>query len=482
MGESLILTDLPNPAPCHPYLSEQIFRCQSRGRPNTGMMLIEPNIVPVIGRPMEVCQPLTEAASISCNAILQLARQLQDLRETDNPIKHFEDFEHAVNALFNQAQQDFLAESLADQDINVPAIEIEGICYKRVLRSHQTYQTTVGPVRVMRTLYRNGKEQCIVPLELKTGIIEGFWTPRAAKQVAWIVAQMPPGEAKGLFELMGGMSPSESSLSRFSGRFNEQWEQHREPFEDILIEQLKVPENAATVATSLDGVMLPMKDGKRKEKRAKSASEGKRTQGPAGCKEASCGTLSFYDAQGDRLSTIRIGRMPEAKKVTLKQSLAALLREALRQKPKLSLVKVADGAKDNWSYLSNELPTGVEVVDFYHAAEHLKKAFDQAYGENSPKSKEKFATYRHVLKEEQDGVERVIKALAYLHKKHPRRSKLKTELEYFRNNRQRMRYAEHLANNLPIGSGVVEAACKTLVTQRMKCSGMRWRRPGGQEF
>ena len=43
-----------------------------------------------------------------------------------------------------------------------------------------------------------------------------------------------------------------------------------------------------------------------------------------------------------------------------------------------------------------------------------------------------------------------------------------------------MRYAEQLANNLPIGSGVVEAACKTLVTQRMKCSGMRWRRPGGQ--
>ena len=75
---------------------------------------------------MEVCQPLTEAASISCNAILQLARQLQDLRETDNPIKHFDDFEHAVNALFNQAQQDFLAESLADQDINVPAIELKG--------------------------------------------------------------------------------------------------------------------------------------------------------------------------------------------------------------------------------------------------------------------------------------------------------------------------------------------------------------------
>ena len=92
-------------------------------------------------------------------------------------------------------------------------------------------------------------------------------------------------------------------------------------------------------------------------------------------------------------------------------------------------------------------------------------------------------TYRHILKEESEGVEKVIKALAYQYKQHPRRSKLQTELEYFRNNRSRMRYAEHLAENLPIGSGVVEAACKTLVTQRMKCSGMRWRtQPEAKEF
>ena len=98
--------------------------------------------------------------------------------------------------------------------------------------------------------------------------------------------------------------------------------------------------------------MLPMKDGKRQEKREQSTAEGKRTRGPAGCQEASCGTLSFYDVEGERLSTIRIGRMPESKKVTLKQSLSRFLNEALRQKPQLSLVKVADGAKDNWTYLA----------------------------------------------------------------------------------------------------------------------------------
>ncbi|MCW7551702.1 hypothetical protein NX722_03390 [Endozoicomonas gorgoniicola] len=74
-----------------------------------------------------------------------------------------------------------------------------------------------------------------------------------------------------------------------------------------------------------------MKDGKRKGKREQNKSGGKRTRGPASCQEVSCGTLSFYDAWGERLSTVRIGRMPESKKVTLKNSLSELLDEARRQ-------------------------------------------------------------------------------------------------------------------------------------------------------
>jgi hypothetical protein len=74
----------------------------------------------------------------------------------------------------------------------------------------------------------------------------------------------------------------------------------------------------------------------------------------------------------------------------------------------------------------------------------------------------------------------LIRALDYLHRKHPRSARVTKELAYFRNNRHRMRYREFKAEGLPIGSGVVEAACKTLVTQRLKQSGMRWEEQGGQ--
>jgi hypothetical protein len=74
----------------------------------------------------------------------------------------------------------------------------------------------------------------------------------------------------------------------------------------------------------------------------------------------------------------------------------------------------------------------------------------------------------------------VINALAYLSRKHPRVKRLRSELSCFRKNRHRMRYAEWKAEGFVIGSGIVEAACKTLVAQRLKLSGMRWSSTGAQ--
>ena len=152
----------------------------------------------------------------------------------------------------------------------------------------------------------------------------------------------------------------------------------------------------------------------------------------------------------------------------------------LNQQPDLKVVAIADGAKDNWRFLDHAFPNATAVVDFFHAADHLKTALDNAYGENTPQAKAQFAKLRRRLRDESNGVDVVIRSLRYLHHKHPRRKILARELAYFRNNRHRMRYADLKAMHLPIGSGVVEAACKTLVTQRLKLSGMRWRHQGGQ--
>ena len=382
-----------------------------------------------------------------------------------------------------EAEREVLAEELSKADIDGAAVVIEGMMCRRVLRCAQTYQTASGPVQVERTLYKDRTDphaRSLVALDAQVGIIEGRWTPLAAKQATWVVSQMTPQLAEELFARVGNMTPSKSSLDRWPKALSARWECDREAFEETLRDATEIPEGTVTVAVSLDGVMAPMKDTDPVGTRQRAAQEGKLAKGPAGYREVGCGTLSFCDAEGTMLSAIRIARMPEAKKATLKRSLLAELMVVLKRRPGLRVAKVADGAEDNWTFLHDELPEGPEVVDFYHAAEHLNAALAAVYGDGTLQTQRRFNDLRHVLREEPDGVDTVITALAHLRRKHARNRRIATELAYFRKNRHRMRYALMAARGIPIGSGVVEAACKTLVAQRLKCSGMRWGIDGGQ--
>lgn len=399
------------------------------------------------------------------------------------PKETFEAFEGRLHRQLQEVERELLAEDLGRADVDAEGILVEGTAYRRVLRAEEMYMTAAGPVRVERTLYKDRTdegERALVPMELKAGIVGGFWTPLAARQAAWVVSQMSPQMSEELFARVGNMTPSKSSLDRLPKLLADRWNDDRKGFEATLREAITVPDEAVTVMASLDGVLAPMKDGDAVEKRAKTAAQGQIAKGPAGYREVGCATLSFYDKEAKCLAAVRMARMPEPHKVSLKLALTAELEVALAKRPDLRLVKAADGANDNWTFLHRDLPPGDEVVDFFHAAGHLSDALAAAYGDGSIEARRRFAELRHVLLEEDGGVEVVIRALVYLRDKHPRSKRIATELGYFRKRRRRMRYAEMKAQCLPIGTGLTEAACKTLVTQRLKQSGMRWSQEGGQ--
>jgi hypothetical protein len=422
------------------------------------------------------------ALSSAPSAFERLEQFLSAPRSPAQPGESFEEFERERHRYCVAAECEALGAVLARWDVNVPVLEIDGERYRQVLRSETEYRCAAGPVRVERSLYGRDRvgEAAFCPLQLRAGIVQGYWSPRAARQALRTVAQMPAAEAAQQFAELGNRPPSRSSLERLPKAIKARWAAQREHVEGQLRAQWTVPAGAVSVAVSLAGVRVPMREGAREAKRAQSRVAGKQPRGPAGYQEVGCGTLSFFDAAGERLATLRLARMPQAKKATLKAMLTAEWAAAQQQCPCLQLVKLADGTRDNWRYLSNALPEGIEVVDFYHAAEHLKVAFAQLHGPASPAATAQFEKYRHLLRHAEDGVEKVIRTLAYHSQQHPRRPKLRTELQYFRRQRHRLRYAQVAAQKLPIGSGVVEAACKTLAAQRMKGSGMRWRQPGGQ--
>ena len=150
----------------------------------------------------------------------------------------------------------------------------------------------------------------------------------------------------------------------------------------------------------------------------------------------------------------------------------AMIREA---RPDLVLVAAADGVLSNWEFLA-KLDPHAEVLDIWHAVEHLHVVAQSARDPDSW-----FRKWRGVPMNEHDGVERVIRAMRHLRNRCSRgRADVERELEYFRKNRSRMRYRALQDRNLPIGSGVVEAANKSIVTKRFKGSGMRWSMEGGQ--
>lgn len=416
---------------------------------------------------------------------LQLLRQFLDdagVRQR-GPKETFEAFEARLHSSLQAVERELLAEDLARADVDAEAILVDGATLRRVLRAEQTYMTSAGPVSVSRTLYKDRTdpgERAVVPMELRAGIVDGFWTPHAAKQAAWVVAQMSPKTGEELFKRIGNMAPSKSSLDRLPKKLAARVDEDRREFEAALREAMVIPERTACVMISIDGVLAPMNDGGASEKKAKTAARGQVAKGPAGYREVGCATLSFCDEDGECLAAIRMARMPEPHKAGLKKSILAELKTALEMRPDLKIVKAADGAVDNWRFLHEEVPEGEEVVDFFHAAEHLNAALAAAYGVATRETRRRFADLRHVLLEDPDGVGTVIRALTYLRNKHPDKKEIATELGYFRKRRNLMRYAEMRERGLPIGTGVTEAACKTLVTQRLKQSGMRWGHKGGQ--
>ncbi len=397
--------------------------------------------------------------------------------------RDFYEFEKSLHERLREAEREIVADVMAASDIDADAIEVAGRVHRRVLRSKQTYMTASGEVQVERWLYKDRADptaHALAALDLRLGIVEGFWTQRAAEQASWVVTQMTPQKAEELFARVGNMDPSKSSIDRLPRALGERWEAEREKYEHVLREAIVVPEGAVSIAVSIDGVLAPIDGGANPTSvRSAAAREGRLSKGPAGYREIGCATLAFCDAKGDLISAVRFGRGPESKKLTLKETLRKDLEHVLQQRPDLKVAKIADAGGDNWEYLSS-LPAGPEILDFFHATEHLAAALAAVHGDGTFETRHKFELLRHRLLMEDEGAQAVINSLEYLRRKNPRIKRVAQVLAYFRKNKHRMRYAEWKRDGFMIGSGVVEAACKTLVAQRLKLSGMRWSHKGAQ--
>lgn len=298
----------------------------------------------------------------------------------------------------------------------------------------------------------------MVPLERKAKLVGGSYTPKFSQMISWKYTHLSAGVVCEDMELNHGRKLS-TKLVQSIGEAVSDFAVDKE-FE-MCYDLPEFEEIVSHIAISRDGTTTRI----RKE----------------GYRETMCGTISFYNSDGDRLHTIYSACAPEYGKKTFEEVLDMEIERVKAAIPKVSYVGLADGSKDNWTYLQRH--TTVSILDFFHATEYLADvSVILKKGENEQKKWLENAC--HDLKHQNKGAQFILRELKAFHKTLSGQvpEVLSKTVTYFQNNLHRMNYAQYQKMGFPIGSGVTEAACKVVVKQRLNQSGMKWNMPAVQNM
>jgi hypothetical protein len=199
-----------------------------------------------------------------------------------------------------------------------------------------------------------------------------------------------------------------------------------------------------------------------------------------GWREAMVGTVSLYDAEGQRQHTIYIGATPEYGKAIFLERLEREIQRTKARYPQATYIGIADGAASNWQFLTRH--TSEQVLDFYHATGYLGAVAVALHPKDLSQQKQWLDQNCHRLKHEKGAATQLYQQMQQISQsqEHPQaiQDNLMAAVTYFHNHLHQMNYAFYGDSNYPIGSGVTEAACKTVIKQRLCCSGMRWKETG----
>ncbi len=203
---------------------------------------------------------------------------------------------------------------------------------------------------------------------------------------------------------------------------------------------------------------------------------------------AYCATVSLHDEAREKLHTIRYARMPQSDPTELAECLQSDVFRLLERRPDLKVCLVADGAEEMWNVLETHLnkdtlETRVDsVLDFYHLIEKLGAAAHVVDPDNAAKLRGEWKDRLLKRANAAEEILREIEASGLEDVAVGQDKPVRAAITYIRHHKHRMHYARALRRRLPIGSGNVEASCKSLVEVRMKRSGSRWKEASGQHI
>ena len=387
-----------------------------------------------------------------------------------------------------------LVETITALDSHRETFEHEGQLVRFKFESTKEWLTPFGKASVRRRLYQpDAGGASVIPLDAHCGMRDRYMTPDVEEMALFASAMLVPREVERLLAKTLPCAPSATAIDRLIETVGEFAEAHSEALDEAMDEQAPLSTGGDILAVSWDGVNTPLReDAPMRGRPAERPGVREDETSPTAWKEAGVGTVSIYaapkkDEKGpQRMDTRYFARMPEPGMERLMREQSATVTGLLDQRAFRHKALICDGKRSIWNSADamDVYADFTRILDFYHAAEHLSKAAEALFGKKAEKGQRWFAKYRRILRTQPGGARALLRSMQYHRRKlRSNGERYKTTAQvitYFQNNIDKMDYARYRRMGLPIGSGPVEAACKTIVGARLKRSGMRWSLLGGQ--
>lgn len=312
----------------------------------------------------------------------------------------------------------------------------------------------------------------IFPLDEQLKLWEKHWSEQIAKQAVWLSGLVTFEQAGEILQRIGGVRISAKSVWRRVEKWGAMFEavetlQQAQAYQPLGIDPNKSLE---PMGVAMDGTMIHIREEDWKELKIGSVFEvEKRIVNDSETQEEleiSCAVKNGYVAHLGGPEKFGEKMWTEARQRHWTQAVDSIV--------------IGDGATWIWNLAGEHFYDSHQLVDWYHASQHLANAGKVLYGEGSPQVPRWHRSMETKLYQGQ-AIQIADKLVELAHQQPEKTKELYQEAGYFRNNHKRMQYLEMREEGYPIGSGMVESAAKQYKA-RFAGPGMRWSRAGAERL
>lgn len=332
------------------------------------------------------------------------------------------------------------------------------------------YITILGNIKLKRAYYYNKDDKMgLYPVELNHRILKDTCFPEVKEMVCYTACIEPYAKSHEVLAKLSNINISSAEIQKITKEIGSELVNKED---QLIITPIKYPsvkkEQNKKMAISMDGAMINTNEGWKEVKSGviyQFKDNDKKPESPISYNKSYISRIENCDDFGKRL------------------------KEEARRRGYLDvtdLVILADGAKWIWDLAEKDYPFSIQIVDWYHAKQHLYNIVNLLYDKKDSKIindfTEKLADYLYYgnISKLNDEVQE--KKIQLNITDTEKLSNIKTEMEYFIKNAKRMQYNDFRKKGYPIGSGIVEATCKQLVQLRLKRNGMKWKKDGAHSI